>query len=380
MTYTFISNETELATCCKSLEDSPFLALDTEFLRERTYFPQLALIQIADGHNTFVIDPLAIGDMSEFYRLIYKPDIVKVLHSARQDYEIFFHINDELPAPIFDTQVAASLLGYGEQLGYANLVKLLLDVELDKSQTRTDWTRRPLNHKQLDYAACDVIYLAQIYPRMQQQLDKLNRLEWLEADFNQLTDTATFEVDKRAMWKKIKSANRLSGPKLSIVQELADWRESKAIERDLPRKFVLSDENIADIANQKPATVDALRQIRQFNQRLKDDDLQQILNCIKVGENKPESEWPRFSKSNKPTTQQSAIIDILHAIVQLSADLNNISPAFICSRKDLVNVVCGSPDSLLFKGWRNKLVGEKIKGFLQGESHIALQNNVLTLI
>lgn len=379
MTYIMVTTDAELEQCCAALANSPFLALDTEFLREKTYYSILALIQVANDSLTYIIDPIALDNLDKFFDLINNPDIVKVLHSARQDYEIFYNLQGELPKPIFDTQVAASLLGYGEQIGYANLVKDLLNVEVDKSQTRTDWTNRPLNEKQLSYAATDVIYLAEIYPLMLKKLTELDRTDWLTDDFNQLTDNSCYQVDQRSMWKKIKSANRLSAQKLSIVQELADWRETQAINRNLPRKRAMSDDVIVDIANQQPQTVSELREIRQINPRLKEDELKQLLNCIDTGLKKPESEWPRFARTNKPSTEQSAIVDILSAIVQLKAFQNNISPAFVCSKKDLVRLVCGDTDSDLYKGWRKILVGDDIEQFLAGSTNLHLLDGKLLL-
>lgn len=374
-----ITTSEALKECCDELIDSPFLALDTEFLREKTYFPKLALIQIANESSTYVIDPLAIDKLDDFFTLVNNPEITKVLHSARQDYEIFFNLQGHLPKPIFDTQVAASLLGYGEQIGYANLIKNLLDIDVDKSQTRTDWTKRPLNNKQLDYAASDVIHLAKVYPMMLKRLEELNRTNWLDDDFEQLTNASTFQADKRSMWKKIKSANRLPAKKLSIVQELADWRESQAIAQDRPRKHVLSDDSIVDIANQQPDSVAGIREIRQINPRLKEAEVKQLLNCVQIGLNKPESDWPKFDRKHKPSMEQSAIVDLLSVIVQIRAAENQISPAFICNKKDLVKIVCGDSDSPLYKGWRKQLVGESIKQFLFGNSNIHLKGNKLML-
>jgi len=379
MSYTVVTSAEELTQCCEALACSSFLALDTEFLRERTYYPKLALIQVANETSTYVIDPLALDNLDAFFNLVNNPDITKVLHSARQDYEIFFNLQGKLPAPIFDTQIAASLLGYGEQIGYANLIKSLLDIEVDKSQTRTDWTRRPLNNKQLSYAASDVIHLAEVYPMMMDKLEELGRTDWLNDDFDQLTQVKTFQVDKRAMWKKIKSANRLPAKKLSIVQELADWRETRAIELDRPRKHVLSDDVIVDIANQQPSNTAELKQIRQINPRLNDQELKQLLACIDTGRNKPEAEWPRFERAQKPSAEQAAIVDVLSVIVQMNAAQNQISPAFICNKKDLVRIVTGATDSPLYQGWRQKLVGQSIRQFLEGDSSIHLRNNQLIL-
>jgi len=379
MNYTVVSTTDELTQCCDALAGSPFLALDTEFLREKTYYPKLALIQVANATSTFVIDPLALDNLDAFFNLVNNPGITKVLHSARQDYEIFFHLQGKLPAPIFDTQIAASLLGYGEQIGYANLIKSLLNIEVDKSQTRTDWTRRPLNNKQLAYAASDVIHLAEVYPMMLNKLEELGRTDWLNDDFDQLTQVETFQVDKRSMWKKIKSANRLPAKKLSMIQELADWRETRAIESDRPRRHILSDEVIVDIVNQQPSSTTELKQIRQINPRLNENELKQLLLCIDRGRNKPESEWPRFERAHKPSAEQAAIVDVLSVIVQMNAAKNQISPAFICNKKDLVKIVTGDTDSPLYRGWRQKLVGQSIRQFLEGNSSIHLRDNQLIL-
>lgn len=379
MNYITVTSQQELEQCCNALAGSSFLAIDTEFLREKTYYSKLALIQVANESLTYIIDPIAIENLDIFFELINNTAITKVLHSASQDYEIFYNLQGELPKPIFDTQVAASLLGYGEQIGYANLVKNLLDIEVDKSQTRTDWTRRPLNAKQLDYAASDVIYLAQIYPIMQNKLEELGRTEWLNDDFKQLTERSRYQVDQRTMWKKIKSANRLPAKKLSIVQELADWRETQAIKRNIPRKRAMSDDVIVDIANQQPKTITELKEIRQINPRLSDKDMEQLLNCIHTGLSKPEAEWPRFARKHKANTEESAIIEILSAIIQLKAAENNISPAFICNKKDLVNLVAGETESILYQGWRNVLVGETLKRFLAGELRLHIQNNKAVL-
>ncbi|MDH5518439.1 MAG: ribonuclease D [Gammaproteobacteria bacterium] len=375
MNYITVSNQQQLQDCCDALAGSPFLAVDTEFLREKTYYSKLALIQVANESLTYIIDPIAIDNLDSFFELINNPAITKVLHSASQDYEIFYNLQGKLPKPIFDTQIAASLLGYGEQIGYANLVKNILDIEVDKSQTRTDWTRRPLNQKQLSYAASDVIFLAQIYPVMQDKLKQLDRTEWLADDFEQLTDNSRYQVNPRLMWKKIRSASRLPANKLSIVQELAAWREAQAIKRNIPRKRVMSDDVIVDIANQQPETVVALKEIRQINPRLSDNELQELLNCVHSGLSKPEDEWPRFARKHKPSTEESAIVDILSAIVQLKAAKNNISPAFICSKKDLIKLIGGDTESLLYQGWRKILVGDSIKRFLSGDLRLYIHDN-----
>jgi len=226
----FINDHESLKTIANEFSKSDFLAVDTEFFRQTTYYPVLALIQICDGQQIAIIDPLAIDDLSPLMTVLYDENICKVFHSARQDMEIFYYLNQSIPQSLFDTQLSAALLGYGEQIGYAALVQQLLQVTLDKSQTRTNWLHRPLTEKQIKYAANDVRYLAQIYPILEKRLVKLGRLEWLNKDFQFLSQESTYIPEQDTLWKKVKGVNKLKRQQLAILQKLAALREQLAIQ------------------------------------------------------------------------------------------------------------------------------------------------------
>lgn len=263
----FIDNATALARNWAQLRECSWLAVDTEFERSKTYYPQLCLLQIASGEITTVIDCLAVTDLDPVFAVLYDPAIVKVFHAARQDLEIFFHLTGKLPAPIFDTQLAAQSLGYENQIGYASLVWKLLGIELAKSQTRTNWKRRPLNRKQLDYAADDVIYLGQAYRVL---LEKLNsaQLSQLEDECKALARPELYLPAPENMWLKIRNANRLESDIQAVLKQLAAWRERTARKENRPRSWILQDYTLVKIAQAQPASQRALSRINGVHEQI----------------------------------------------------------------------------------------------------------------
>ncbi|MFW2134544.1 ribonuclease D, partial [Ectothiorhodospira haloalkaliphila] len=252
-TVPFIDQPEALKAFCERLKGVDWFALDTEFIREKTYYPQLCLIQVATPEEVACIDPLNLEDLSPLTHLLFDPNITKVLHAASQDLEIFFHQQGRVPGPIFDTQVAASLLGHGDQVGYGKLIQLVLGVELEKGQSRTDWAQRPLETIQLRYAADDVHYLARAYPLMRQALEDNGRLAWLEDDFQRMQDPRTYQPDPETIWRRLKGINTLRGEQaLAVARNLARWREQEAMRLDRPRRWLLQDEVILDLARRKP--------------------------------------------------------------------------------------------------------------------------------
>lgn len=264
----FIDNDLALSELCEQLKDCTWLAVDTEFDRVNTYYPELCLLQIANNNFTAVIDPLAITDLEPLYNVLYDPSITKVFHAARQDLEIFFHIKGEIPVPLFDTQIAASLLNYDAQIGYANLIWEILGIELTKTQTRTNWKRRPLSRDQLEYAADDVIYLGQVYELFQAKLIASGQLSLLDEEFNALTRPELYQPDPEKMWQKIKAAKRLKGNSLIILKQLAAWRELTARAENQPRKWILSDKTLVEMTRLLPANPDELSRIDGVNKRV----------------------------------------------------------------------------------------------------------------
>ena len=262
-----IDNADVLQNSCQQLINSDWLAIDTEFERVNTYYPKLCLVQLANAEQTIIIDALAINELQPLYDLLYRETIVKVLHSGHQDLEIFFNLTGKIPGPLYDTQLAAPLFGYDKGMGYGKLIKAALQIDLDKAHARTDWTRRPLTDEQLRYAADDVIYLGQVYQRfMQQAVDvDVTRLQEL---FAVLYREETYHPDPERMWKKIFAVRRLKGKPLAIAKKLAAWRELAARKYNRPRKWLLADQALVDIARQRPSTIEELVQIDKISEKM----------------------------------------------------------------------------------------------------------------
>jgi len=375
----YISTSEQLEKICLQFQESEYLVIDTEFIRQTTYYPILALLQVTDGKTIAIIDPVAIDDLKPLFRVCFDPNIVKVLHSARQDMEIFYHICGKLPSPIFDTQIAAALLGYGSQIGYANLVKNLLGVELDKSQTRTNWLKRPLTQKQLEYAGNDVLYLEQIYKIQREDLIKKERLEWLQNDFKFLCEHSTYEVEKMSLWKKVRGNTRLKEKRLAILQYLAAWREDLAISKNVPRKRVLSDDVLLELANQIPKQLSDLSNCQYFSKKQFESYAKQIIEATQKALQLSPEEWPKHPTHYNLTQQQDAMADCLMAINHLSAAQNNISPNCLCNRKELEQLVMGKRELNILSGWRYELAGKDLLSFINGESSLSINSDSLFL-
>ncbi|MCU7799842.1 MAG: ribonuclease D [gamma proteobacterium symbiont of Lucinoma myriamae] len=373
----FIDTNEKLTAICQHFAQSDFLALDTEFVRQTTYYPILALLQICDGQQIAIIDPLAITDLSPLMAVLYNKDITKVLHSARQDMEIFYYLNQSVPESLFDTQVCAALLGYGEQIGYAALVKQLLNVELDKSQTRTDWLKRPLSQKQIDYAADDVRYLAKLYPLQQQKLQDLGRSNWLEKDFQFLSDTATYEPSPDTIWRKVKGVNKLKKQKLAILKKLAAFREELALKQNRPRRRVIADDVLIDLSINPAANLSELQEHQRLSYKFLEYNGAAILTLIQQGLDTADKNCPTLPAYKKLSQNEQALADCLMAIVHLSANNNSISPQCLCSRKELDALIKGQRELSVLSGWRNELIGKHLLKFLTGEAQLSYTSGQL---
>jgi ribonuclease D len=360
-----------LQALCESLKGADWLALDTEFIREKTYYPRLCLIQIASDRTLACIDPLALDSLAPLYALFDDPAITKVFHAAGQDLEIFYYLRGQLPRPLFDTQLAAALLGHGEQIGYANLVKAVLDVELDKSHTRTDWARRPLQDQQVRYALDDVRYLRELYPRLRSALEKRGRLGWMQSDLERLTDPASYRVEPMDSWKRVKGINRLKRRQLNILKHLAAWREQQAVAGDKPRRWILSDDALLNLATQKPASAEELGHIRQLEPGTVKRHGDTLMGLIKQALSEPESEWPEYKISRKAGAAEEATADLLMAIVRLNAERHELSPGQLTTRGELIRLAQGERELALLRGWRRQLAGDDVLAFLDGRCELA---------
>jgi len=376
----FIDTQDKLGNICQQFSHSDFLAVDTEFVRQSTYYPILALLQVCDSKQIAIIDPLAVKDLSPLMSLLYNKEITKVLHSARQDMEIFYHLNNSVPESLFDTQICAALLGYGEQIGYAPLVKQLLNYDLDKSQTRTDWLKRPLTQKQIDYAANDVLYLAKLYPLQKQKLEDLGRSKWLDKDFQFLSKTSTYAPSPDTMWLKIKGVNKLKKQKLAVLKNLSAFREQLAIKQDRPRRRVIADDTLLNLAVNPPTDKQELQEHRGLNQQFLQHNAAAILSLIQQGLDIADKDCPKLPAYTKLSKNEEALAACLMAIVHLCASNNKISSQTLCSRKELDNLIGGQRDLSVLSGWKNELIGKHLLKFLTGKAHLTYTSGQLILV
>jgi ribonuclease D len=377
MTVQFIDTEAELITFCQQLADTTWMTVDTEFLRERTYYSQLCLIQVATADYIACIDPLAIDNLDPLLDLIYTPQIVVVFHAARQDLELFYALRGSLPPNVFDTQIAATVLGYGDQIVYGNLVKQCINVELDKAHSRTDWSKRPLDAGQIEYAADDVRYLRDVYHILLKELKDKNRLHWLDDDFESLTNIDTYEPDPVTIWKKIKGAGRLKGVQLAILQKLAEWREARAIKSNRPRRWILKDDVMLDLAKLAPESTQKMGVIRGLEAGTIERHGKTLIEHIAKAKAIPKEDWPTVKKPLFLTTQQDATVDAMMALLRKFCDEQAIAPAAVASRKDIERVVSGDASVNLLHGWRNEIVGHHLQDFLAGKLSITANQTQL---
>lgn len=375
----YIDNDAALADFCQRIAGAGFMALDTEFIREKTYYPRLCLVQIAAGNDIACIDPFCITDFSPLRELFRNEDILKVLHSASQDMEVFLHDFGCLPVPVYDTQVAASLMGMGDQVAYARLVKEMLDVQLDKSHTRTDWSRRPLDDAQIRYAADDVRYLVRLFPMQRDSLQAQGRLAWLEEDFRDIVDESRYRPDPGRAWRKIKGAQRLSRQELAILKMLAAWRERQAMIENKPRKFILSNDLLLDLVKSKPGDIRSLERRRGVTPGLARRRGEELVSVIKEAMDIPRDQWPELPRGKPLGDRQEVIADILMSLLRYQAKVNKVSAGSLASKKDIERLVRGKQDIPLLHGWRYEMGGRMLQQFMQGEIRISLADNELLI-
>jgi len=367
----YVDSQDKLSSLCSRIKSSDVIAIDTEFLREKTYYAQLCLIQVATDDILACVDPLTISNLDPLLDVFYDPVRTKILHSARQDLEIFFDLKGELPKPIFDTQIAATLLGYGDQIGYAGLVKAMLSKTIEKEHARTDWSQRPLDDAQIHYALNDVRYLISMYRTQKQRLSEKGRALWLQPDFDNLTDNKLYAPDPNHLWKRVKGTRILKRGQLTVLQQLTIWREQRAREFNRPRKWVLPDDVLVDIARRCPGTADALQKIRGWNNYIS-KYAEEIMAVVKNAKSIPESHWPVSERATTLTAEQEAIVDLLMGVVRTRAVENDVTPAVLVTRKELENLVSGDRNVNVLKGWRNELVGSELLNCLEGKKSISI--------
>jgi ribonuclease D len=375
----FIDTPQALAALCAQLNSSEWIALDTEFIRERTYYPRLCLLQVATPRIVACIDPLALESLDPLLDIVYDTGITKVLHAAYQDLEIFYQLQGEPPRPVFDTQIAASLLGFGEQIGYGSLVQQVLNVQLKKAHSRSDWCARPLDAAQLRYAADDVRYLCSVYSHLRHLLIHKARLDWLTEDLARLCDPDNYQTNAHDAWQRIGGTQQLSPRQLGILRALAAWREQEAASRDLSRKRVLADPVLVDLARMAPRDRAALARVRGLQKYQVERHGSAIITVIGAALQESESTWPKPPPKRVLSTAQEATIDILMALVRRQAALHEVSPAALATRSALERLVLGDADVPVLHGWRAQIVGCMLQRMLAGQMRVSLHNSAVRI-
>lgn len=379
MNIQYIDTPEQLDKLCQQIRQESWVALDTEFLREKTYYPKFCLLQIATPEWVACVDPIAIEDLSTLFEALFDEKLIKVLHSCRQDLEIFYQITGRVMGPVFDTQVAAPLLGFQENPSYAMLVSSFLNINLNKAHTRTDWTIRPLSQDQIQYAADDVIYLCQIYQKMTTQLEKLGRSDWLEQDFTALLNPDLYQIPPENAWLRIRGKNKLTGRQLSIVLLLAQWREATAQQIDRPRNWLMRDDVLLELAKLQPTTVAQLSKVRQINDGLVRRHGKTLCELIQQGQQRPPIPLKEKGRPSKKNARQEAVLDVLTAVVRIRSEENALNPVILANRKSLEQLLDGDPEAPVLHGWRYSMVGQELEGLLKGELSLSLSPETVTM-
>lgn len=370
-----ITSTDELAAICARLAAEPFVAVDTEFLRETTYWPKLCLIQLAGAAEVALVDPLSGDlDLAPFYGLMANAEVVKVFHAARQDLEIIWNGAGLLPTPLFDTQVAAMVLGFGDQIAYDQLVQRIAQVEIDKSHRFTDWSRRPLSEAQLHYAAADVIHLRPVYEALIARLDKRGRRSWVADEMAVLSSPDTYRLDPQDAWKRLKG--RVRKPRdLAILMELAAWREREAQTRDVPRGRILKDEVVQEIAARAPrdiAQLGALRALPQGYERSR--SAQDILACVERGFARDPATLPPLGDPRPQGNGSGATVDLLKVLLKKVTEESGVAAKVVATVDDIEAIAADdAADVPALHGWRRELFGEKALMLKRGELSLAVE-------
>lgn len=372
----FIDTDAALLEFCQSIAGAHILAVDTEFIREKSYYSKLCLIQIASETQVACIDPLSIKDIDPLLDILYTPEILKLMHAARQDLEIFYFMRNQLPCPVFDTQIAATVLGYGDQIGYSALIEEFSGIKLDKAQARTDWQQRPLQTAQLHYAADDVRYLIQVYPAILDKLTEMNRLNWLDEDFQAICQPNLYEIKEDKLWQRVSGHQRLHGNKLAILQQLAIWREQQARKHNRPRKWIMSDDLLVTLSRQCPNSPGELNSIRGIPPRLIEQHQDSLLDILAEASKIPRDNWPKL-QINRTSKQQDAACDAMMGLLKLRSAENKISATALATRKEIEKIVMGERDIPLLHGWRAELAGNDVLSLLRGELYLQIKEGKL---
>lgn len=372
----------ELKRVCDVLSRADYVTVDTEFMRESTYWPKLCLIQAASADCEVLIDPLAVGDLdaqkaflAPFFRLMADESVIKVFHAGRQDIEIIDNLAGLIPKPVFDTQIAAMVCGFGDSVGYVALVNKLCKTRLDKSSRFTDWSRRPLSRNQLDYALADVTHLREVYEKLRRQLHDTGREPWLAQEMAELTDPANYRVQPSEAWQRMKSRVR-TRRQLAVLMEVAAWREKAAQRQDQPRQRILKDDAINDIATQAPKTTEELSRLRTVSEGLaKSGRGQEILSAVAQGLERDLADVPEVKRGEPMPAEAQAVAELLRVLLKAVAARHHVAPRLIATSEDLDRIAVDSEaDVHALHGWRRELFGKQALALKEGRLALGIDN------
>lgn len=376
----YIDNQEGLAALAKEAMTSRYVAIDTEFLREKTYYPNLCLVQLCTEGGTYVVDPFVVDDLGVLAPVFENEAAVKLFHAGTQDIEILYREVGAMPRPIFDVQVAAALLGQSYQAGLASLLSSFLGVNIKKSDSFTDWTRRPLAASQLSYAAEDVIYLPRLYEVMTSRLEELGRLHWLDDEFADMTNPENYEVDPYARYRRLKRGNQLSRKQMAAAREVAAWREVQAQRRDIPRKWVLSDEQVVEACKREATSIDELFMVRGVKQGMSTRDAREVAQLMKKAFASDESTWPKPDAPSQCEPNVDFPLDLMQALMRARSKETGIAMQTFGSHGDMALLARGHvEESALMKGWRRKIIGNDLVRLLEGRIRLGLNENELVV-
>jgi ribonuclease D len=376
-----ITTTEDLAAFCKPLAATEFIAVDTEFMRERTYWPKLCLAQVAGPDDAAAIDALAEGiDLAPLDELMANAKVLKVFHAARQDLEIFYLRMNKVPQPLFDTQIAAMVCGHGEAASYESLATKLAKAKIDKSSRFTDWSRRPLSERQISYALSDVTHLRVVYEKLRRQLEKSGRLSWITEEVAVLNDPATYRADPEQAWRRLKP--RGASPRLlGTLKEVAAWRERTAQRIDIPRQRLLRDEQLLEIASHAPKTTEDLAMTRGLGRGFAEGwQGREIMEAIERARNVPEAELPTRDKAPEQLRAPSAVVDLLRTLLRLKAEQAGVAGRLVASADELDRLAAGKRDIAALRGWRREVFGGDAVDLIEGRLALSLAGDQAKLI
>ena len=375
---TLLTNTADIEAFCRDLADEPYVTIDTEFMRDRTYWPKLCLVQLAGKDRFAAIDPLAPGlNLQPLYDLLDNQDVVKVFHACRQDVEIFYHLTGRTPASIFDTQLAAMVLGYGDEVGYESLVTKIAKAKIDKSSRFTDWSRRPLSDQQLNYALADVTHLRVIYERLLAELEEAGRADWASQELAELTSADTYEQPPELAWKRVKIRSK-DARFIAIVQALAMWRETEAQTRDLPRNRIIRDDLLMEVAANRPTTAEDIGKLRRVSVDKK--SMAAMAKVIQGALDLPKEQLPKLPKPPKLPRGIGPVVDLLRVLLKFQCEEHNVAQRLVANTGELEAIAADDEaDVRPLRGWRFEVFGKAALDLKHGRIGLAIENEKITV-